>query len=142
MIKVLVVILPAILSAHVPALAGEAPGNMRNPPPTAGTAVTAVPLWSSQEFILSCAILLFGIIIIALQYSLMRINRQAPAADIFRYYTITLIIIGALVLVSAGLSDRQISPVIGLFGTIAGYVLGRSESNRARINEKEDGPTR
>ena len=38
----------------------------------------------------------------------------------------------AIFLVVAGYSDQQIAPVIGLLGTIAGYLLGK-ESGRTEV---------
>jgi len=37
-----------------------------------------------------------------------------------------LIITGALFLVVAGYTDKQMAPVMGLLGTLAGYLLGKS----------------
>jgi hypothetical protein len=42
-----------------------------------------------------------------------------------RAFAITLIIIGTMVLICAGYSNDQIAPAMGLFGTVAGYLLGR-----------------
>jgi hypothetical protein len=42
-----------------------------------------------------------------------------------------LILVFALFLVLAGCDDKQIAPVLGLLGTVAGYLLGRSEGGDA-----------
>ena len=44
---------------------------------------------------------------------------------ISRTYTITLIIVGTMFLITAGFDSEQTSPAMALFGTIAGYLLGR-----------------
>ena len=46
---------------------------------------------------------------------------------VLRIYVITIIVFGTLAIVAAGYSSEQVAPVMGLFGTIAGYILGRSE---------------
>ena len=52
-------------------------------------------------------------------------TKDATPDDLIRGYTITLIITGTMVLICAGYSNDQIAPAMGLFGTIAGYLLGR-----------------
>jgi hypothetical protein len=50
---------------------------------------------------------------------------------------ITLIItlsVGTLVM---GYDEKQIAPVLGLFGSIAGYLLGRGERSEERRSEQE-----
>ena len=46
---------------------------------------------------------------------------------ILRPFGTILIIVAAVFLVVAGYTEEQIAPVIGLLGTIAGYILGRSD---------------
>ncbi len=56
---------------------------------------------------------------------------------IVKFVTITLIIISTLFLITAGYSNNQIAPAVGLLGTIAGYLLGRiHHSNTNDDNEK------
>lgn len=45
----------------------------------------------------------------------------------FRYFVITLLILGMILLIIIGLDKEQISPAVGLFSTIAAYLLGKSE---------------
>lgn len=44
-----------------------------------------------------------------------------------RIFTITILVFGSLLVVSAGFGTDQLGPVIGFFGTIAGYILGRGD---------------
>jgi hypothetical protein len=62
-------------------------------------------------------------VIIAL--SIVLRSKESSADDAIRAYAITLIIIGTMVLICAGYSNDQIAPAMGLFGTLAGYLLGR-----------------
>lgn len=87
--------------------------------PTAGT-----PFLSSEEGELALLVLALGAAIIIAQFLALR-TKQGTAEDVIRAYTITLIIIGTLVLIVAGYSNDQIAPAMGLFGTIAGYLLSR-----------------
>ena len=108
-----------------------------NPPPMGNYGVRSVSLLSSYEFILSCSVLAFGLIILFLQFMLLRSVVGRSSHEVMRYYTVTLIIICSVVLVAAGLSDRQISPIVGLFGTIAGYILGKSERKQGEPKGEE-----
>ncbi|MEL6697718.1 MAG: hypothetical protein AAFP89_15855 [Bacteroidota bacterium] len=87
---------------------------------------------SSREFYLSVLILGFGLLLVLLTLLASRIGGIQMTADEFlRLISIILIINSSLLLISSGFSDKQISSVIGLLGTLAGYLLGRRESKSA-----------
>jgi hypothetical protein len=95
-----------------------------------------VSLLSNYEFWLTVSVLLFGVFsIVFSQWSASRVKRAEPE-HIVRLLAVNLIVIGTLVTITAGLSDKQIAPAFGLFGTIAGYLLGRGE--RGRTEEKQE----
>jgi hypothetical protein len=103
--------------------------------PTEGADTSGQP-WTPQLVItLSLALLVFGLIICGLTTYLLTRNRQAT--DVIRGFSLPLIIVSAVVLVVAGYSNQQISSVIGLLGTIAGYLLG----SRDRQSEPPSGAT-
>lgn len=103
-----------------------------NPPLEVATGKSAgsVSLMSNREFWLSCVILVFGVFIILVEFYLLRAVVREKTEEISRTYTVTLIIIGTLVLISSGFTNEQIAPALGLFGTIAGYLLGRGDARR------------
>jgi hypothetical protein len=84
--------------------------------------VREIPL-SSQELFLSGAVLLMGAIVLTLLFLLVR-SRRIPADAILRTITVPLVVIAALFMVTAGFSTSDVAPVIGLLGTIVGYLLG------------------
>jgi hypothetical protein len=49
---------------------------------------------------------------------------------LFKMVALTLVITSGLVLIVAGFSSDQITSMMGLLGTVAGYVLGKSEDER------------
>jgi hypothetical protein len=55
-------------------------------------------------------------------------SRQEPLSQSLKYLSVSLIIVGSLFLVTAGYGNSQIAPIIGLLGTVAGYLLGRTQS--------------
>jgi uncharacterized membrane protein YfcA len=96
------------------------------PPPN--THATAPPagarFLSSAEGELALVVIGFGVLIIIAMTIVLR-AKDASADDTIRAYAIVLIIIGTMVLICAGYSNDQIAPAMGLFGTLAGYLLGR-----------------
>ena len=99
-----------------------------NPPPEPeDVGSTLILPLSSWEFKLSLIVLIFGLIIICLEIFLIR-SQQMNTESSIRIIIITLIITSTLFLITAGYSNDQIAPAVGLLGTIAGYLLGRMYS--------------
>ena len=96
------------------------------PPP--GTTASAPPaaqrFLSSAEGELALIVIGLGVLVIIVLFFVLR-AKSASADDALRAYAVTLIITGTMVLIVAGYSNDQIAPAMGLFGTLAGYLLGR-----------------
>ena len=102
---------------------GSAPRNQLKLVP----ARTEIGPLSSFEFWLSVIILGFTLIIMIGEVVLIisgKITATAEAA--VRFVLVTLIIGATMFLIASGYSNDQIAPAMGLFGTIAGYLLGKS----------------
>jgi len=125
-----------LLPSCLHALAQSGPPS--NPPPLTTTdKAVAVPLLSNQELILSIVVLLFGVYVVTLEYKLL-IAAKSRADEALRALTVTLIVVISLALVSSGYGKEQIVPVLGLFGTIVGYLLGAGRAAPAPgVKEKE-----
>jgi drug/metabolite transporter (DMT)-like permease len=87
---------------------------------------------SSREFILTILVSVLGLIALAMEFLMLRRLTKLKAEDVLRVFAVTLILIGTLFFIVAGFDSNQIAPAMGLFGTVAGYLLGRS------IDRKED----
>lgn len=96
--------------------------------PSSAAAAAPEPSWwsVSNAMTISMSVLLFGLIISIIAAALIKNGKNSDS--VLRTLGTITIIISALFLVVAGYSDKQISPVIGLLGTIAGYILGKSNS--------------
>lgn len=79
-----------------------------------------------RELVLSISILVFGLATLMIQYQLLRHATQGRTEEVAKTFIVTLIILGTLLLLGSGFDDRTISPALGLFGTIAGYLLGKT----------------
>lgn len=83
---------------------------------------------SDTELYLSFAVLVFGLIVLGLQMGIMLKAGKGWGPNAIRICGLTLVIIAGVFLITAGYSQDQIAPMVGLLGTIAGYLLGKSEN--------------
>ncbi|MEL6972338.1 MAG: hypothetical protein AAFO02_19385, partial [Bacteroidota bacterium] len=81
---------------------------------------------------LSLGVLLFGMVVVLAQAFIIN-RREEPLSQSLKYLSVSLIIVGSLFLVTAGYGNSQIAPIIGLLGTVAGYLLGRTQSPQAPL---------
>ncbi|HET8548901.1 MAG TPA: hypothetical protein VFL57_12885 [Bryobacteraceae bacterium] len=98
-----------------------------NAPPAGSTGhapATSPRFLSSTEGELALVVIALGVLVVIALTIVLR-TKSASADDSIRAYGITLIIVGTLVLICAGYSNDQIAPAMGLFGTLAGYLVGR-----------------
>lgn len=109
--------------AVAPDLDSGRPGlNLGQPPDKTGSQARE---WTSIEVILSCAILVFALVVLGLQtYLIVAAKVTWEARTILRMLGLTLIICGGLFLITAGYSADQVAPMMGLLGAVAGYLLG------------------
>lgn len=82
----------------------------------------AQPWDSSLVKFLTLSVLAFGLLVIITMAVL--VIRKSQAGDVLRLFTVPMVIVAAVFLVVTGFSNEQITPVIGLLGTLAGYTLG------------------
>ena len=83
---------------------------------------------TNEERMLTILFLGFGVLVLIMACVLL-IKFSNDCNIAFKYFIIVLLILGMLVLIPVGYSNDQISPAVGLFGTIAGYLLGKTESS-------------
>lgn len=80
---------------------------------------------SQRELLLSGIAMLFGFVVLLIEYRLLR-SVGADGDQVLKVVVVTIILVATMFIITAGYSSDQIAPAIGLFGTIAGYVLGRT----------------
>lgn len=98
-----------------------------NEPPVEVKKENYRPRMTQMEFNLSRIVLMFGISIITLEMLLVWLNK-IDSQDAIKIVIITLIVTSTLFLITAGYSNDQIAPAMGLLGTIAGYLLGKQKT--------------
>jgi hypothetical protein len=91
--------------------------------------------WSVQDAMtISASVLVFGCFIMLLATILL--YKGITSHDVLKLFGTMIIVISAVFLVVAGYSDTQIAPVIGLLGTIAGYLLGSKDTTENDDDKK------
>jgi hypothetical protein len=93
-------------------------------------------LMTTYEFGLSLGVLLFGLTTIIMEIYIIKIKKLGPEL-LVKFIIVTLIITATLFLITAGYDNNQIAPAIGLFGTVAGYLLGKASGN-AQNNDQDE----
>lgn len=98
-------------------------------------------LYSFGEIKLTAIIFAFGLIALIGFGMMVRSGRATPFN--LRMYVIIILVFGTLLVVSSAYTTAQIAPVVGFFGTIAGYLLGRNEQKsggkRPPAREEDEG---
>lgn len=122
--------------------AGSAAQFQSNPADGAANVVSLPQILSSYEFWLSSFVLALAVLVIALQFMLfIRRASHFDSESIIRLMLITLIILVTAFFVAAGFDSKQIAPAIGLFGTIAGYLLGKESGRNETQSTRKNGGT-
>lgn len=95
--------------------------------PTTGSTVGSEHAWHALMPSLATSILLFTFFALLLAAVLLW-KKQSSALEVLRLFGVTLIIGLSSFLLVAGYSDEQLTPIVGLFGAIVGYLLGKDSS--------------
>lgn len=99
--------------------------------------IPKIHVWTDTQWKLTWGIAAFTAFLIGGQYAIMFCSKTYWTNRQFKAFTMTLIVAAALIVIIAGFSDSQIAPIMGLIGTIAGYILGSPEKS-----EKVEKPNR
>src|SRR5947209_667625 len=135
------------LQADVPALSGTAvryedatPEGVSTPPTRDSGEAPIIPgemvaggrYLSSKEFLLALLVTAVLLVTLSLQFVLLRKIERLKVEDTLRSFSLTLVIMGTIYFIVTGFDSEQIAPALGLFCTIAGYILGRAERRGER----------
>lgn len=105
----------------------SSPVQKSNPLPLSGT--KQVVWLSDYEFWLSASVLIFGLLLFVAEIYIIRTTATFNPEQAIKLVAVSLIIISTLFIITAGFSSQQIAPAMGLFGTVAGYMLGKYQNS-------------
>jgi hypothetical protein len=94
-----------------------------------GAAVVSGGQWNAW-LLLSLTILVIGFSVLVLHYMRSMLKDGHNASDVLRLATMPMVIAAAIFLLLLGFSNDQITPVIGLLGTMIGYILGSATTRQ------------
>jgi hypothetical protein len=117
-----------------PEATASTPSEVANKPPPTGNAPppqAASGYLSTHEFHLTIIISVLSVLALLMEFFLLKSAQNLKPEEILRVFGVTLIILGTLYFVTAGYDSNQIAPAMGLFGTVAGYLLGRATGRNA-----------
>jgi hypothetical protein len=94
----------------------------------------------STVLILSISVLVFGLATMWIMMQLLKTHANSPV--LLPAFALPLVVVSAIFLVVTGYSQEQIAPVVGLLGSIVGYILGKSDrrSSQAPAPPKSEEP--
>ena len=79
------------------------------------------------------------LIALLMQHRILKGLQDVRSEDFLRAYSLTLIVVGTMLFVTAAFDTKQIAPAFGLFGTIAGYLLGTSSRRKpSNVSKQEE----
>jgi len=96
--------------------------NIRGPLPADGIKGF---LHTDKETILAYAILLCLLLILLLEIWVIQ-KAKIQEENAIKLFVITLVLMGTLFVLMVGYDEKVIAPIFGLFGTIVGYLFGKS----------------
>lgn len=105
----------------------SSPVQKSNPLPQSGS--KQVVWLSDYEFWLSASVLIFGLLLFVAEIYIIRTTATFNPEQAIKLVAVSLIIISTLFIITAGFSSQQIAPAMGLFGTVAGYMLGKYQNS-------------
>lgn len=95
----------------------------------------------TPELVITLTICIFSLAaLILIMATFTMIYRKLPGIYTLKLYTIVIIIAFASFLCITGYDSSQLSSVFGLFGAIAGYLLGKEEKNNKKTNSTQSSP--
>jgi hypothetical protein len=96
---------------------------------------------SITEVLFSSAILAFGLVVMGI-FAFLAHTRALDGDQVFKLMGLTIVIVLLVYLIPAGYGQAQITPVIGLLGTMAGYFFGRPSRSASERSSRKDVSTK
>ena len=93
---------------------------------------------SDRDMILSISLLFFAIIFMITILIGFGKHIREKSGEIERIGIVTVLVVGALYLVTSGFGTTNVAPAFALFGTVAGYILGQVRPRKYRSDRARE----
>lgn len=93
--------------------------------------------YQKMPFLISSGLLIVLALYVFHLMTKLILNGKSPSA-ILKTFGIPLIVVSAVLVSVTGIGTEDLSPIMGLLGTIAGYLLGRSSLKRESDNNSSN----
>jgi hypothetical protein len=122
-------------SSKIPSTTDSLGRIVNHPAPLGGSLKPALPadetkypfILTSKESVLSFSILIALFILILIEVWMVY-KMHISEDNAIKLIVITVVLMGTLFIIMSGYDERVIAPVFGLFGTIVGYLFGKSNN--------------
>lgn len=95
---------------------------------------------SNREAALTVMLLVFALVYLYVAVFIFSRIKEKNIEPAVRFASMLVIVIAALVLMFVGYDSQQVAPAYGLLGTLAGYILGRSNQDRRETRDADPRP--
>jgi hypothetical protein len=82
---------------------------------------------TNREAALTIILLVFALVYLYVAVFIFTKIKEKSIEPVVRFASMLVIVVAALVLMFVGYDSQQVAPAYGLLGTLAGYILGRSD---------------
>jgi multisubunit Na+/H+ antiporter MnhG subunit len=103
--------------------------------PPSDSTPTIVPPFGSNNAHYVVAFVLLGALVFLVQSILFWRMKTVSADDILKSGAVIIILVATVILIIGGYNTQQVTPAIGLFGSLLGYLLGRSSRKPERAEK-------
>jgi hypothetical protein len=83
---------------------------------------------TTREIVFSVGVLFFGLVLVLLFTQRLLKEGTAWRGTYLRLVVLSIVVTAGLFVITAGYDQDQIAPMMGLLGTLVGYLLGRESS--------------
>lgn len=94
------------------------------------TSTTIRPTRTLSEIYLSYSVLVFGAFIFSIEAAIMWRKNVTWGPNSIKIFGLTITVVFGAFLTTAGYSQTQIAPMIGILGTLLGYLLGNNSEKQ------------
>ncbi len=95
--------------------------------------------WSTSTVLLLSGLVLVFMVVALILSTILLFRKQAESTEVLKVFGVLSIIGLSTLLLITGYGNEQLTPIVGLFGAISGYLLGKDRSTNNLIQSESKG---